>query len=197
MDSLGEVGIGVVVPIGLVLELELDELPEPDIPLPEVPVPEVDVSAPGAGVGVGAVVEGAGTTGAEGAGGGTTTFSSFLLQAVKPIARAAAMRSERFMIFPLGELHRFCLKKNERPHTPAFLTTYSIVIPILAAPWRLVRHRYDYSLRAAGSTDPRPRQTFVSSFRGATPSSRYPTQYHSYSISAAALPKHRGGASCR
>ncbi len=110
MDSLGELGIGGLVPIGL--ELELDVLPEPDIPLPDVPVPEVDVSAPGAGVGVGAVVDGAGAAGAEGAGGGTTTFSSFLLQAVKPIARAAAMRSERFMIFPLIGRHRFCMKKN-------------------------------------------------------------------------------------
>jgi hypothetical protein len=128
LDSLGDAGIGGVVPIGLELELEVlpealpEDIPE-ELPEPDIPVPEVDVSAPGAGVGVGAVVEGAGTTGAEGAGGGTTTFSSFLLQAVRPIARAAAMRNERFMIFPLEELHRFCMKKNERPHTPAFLTT--------------------------------------------------------------------------
>jgi hypothetical protein len=175
LDSLGELGIGGVVPIGL--ELELDVLPEPDIPLPDAPVPEVDVSAPGAGVGVGAVVEGAGAAGAEGAGGGTTTFSSFLLQAVKPIARAAAMRSERFMIFPLIERQRFCMKKNERPHTPAFLTTYSIVIRILAAPWPLVRYRYHYSWFYSRLRGCAPVQ--ASSVRGAVPISRYPVQYHS------------------
>jgi hypothetical protein len=111
LDSLGEVGIGVV--DGELL-LELDAAPLPDMPLPDVPVPveplpDVLVSAPGAGVGVGAVVEGedvegAGALGA-GAGGGVTTFSSLLLQAVRPTATRAAMRSERFMFFPLGEHH--------------------------------------------------------------------------------------------
>ena len=98
------------------LGLELDELPMPelelelaapplDMPLLVEPVPDVVESEPGAGVGVGAVVdgEGAGALGA-GAGAGVTTFSSFL-QAVRPIARSAANRSERFMIFPLGEHH--------------------------------------------------------------------------------------------
>jgi hypothetical protein len=32
-----------------------------------------------------------------------TTFSSFLLQAVRPIARQATRRSERFMIYPLAQ----------------------------------------------------------------------------------------------
>lgn len=98
-DSLGEAGDEGVVPIGVLLELELE---------PVAPVPEVDVSAPGAGVGVGAVV----VEGAVGAGGGVTTFSSFLLQAVRAIARAAAMRSERFMFFSFREnITRFGLKK--------------------------------------------------------------------------------------
>jgi hypothetical protein len=77
--------------VGLIGEVELlDELEvEP------VPGAVVVVSAPGAGVGdgVGAVVVGAG------AGGGVTTFSSFLLQAVRPIATRATIRSERFMFF--------------------------------------------------------------------------------------------------
>jgi hypothetical protein len=81
-----------VVPIGeVLLELEL-ELPIPDV-LPAEP--GVDVSAPGAGVGEGAVV----VDGAVDAGGGVTTFSSFLLQAVRPIATRATIRSERFMFF--------------------------------------------------------------------------------------------------
>ncbi|MGZ5230355.1 MAG: hypothetical protein ACXWC3_09990 [Burkholderiales bacterium] len=111
MDSLGEAGVD---PIG-VLGLELEELPMPelelaapplDMPLLVEPVPEVVESEPGAGAGVGAVVDDDEDDGAlgEGAGAGVTTFSSFL-QAVRPIARSAASRSERFMIFPLGEHH--------------------------------------------------------------------------------------------
>ena len=88
---------------GLLL-LELDAAPLPDMPLPVAPVPELLVPALGAGVGAGAVVDGAGAVGA-GAGGGTTTLSSFLLQAVRPTATSAAMRSGRFMVFPLGEHH--------------------------------------------------------------------------------------------
>jgi hypothetical protein len=108
LDSLGEAGVD---PIG-VLGLELEELPMPeleleplDMPLLVEPVPDVVESEPGAGVGVGAVEddEDDGALG-EGAGAGVTTFSSFL-QAVRPIARIAASRSERFMIFPLGEHH--------------------------------------------------------------------------------------------
>jgi hypothetical protein len=59
-------------------------------------------ASPGAGVGVtggvGAVVLGAGA-----AGGGVTVFSSFLLQAERPIARQATSRSERFMFYPLAQ----------------------------------------------------------------------------------------------
>jgi hypothetical protein len=96
LDSLGDVGV-----VGEALVLELEELPA--IPLPEVadpvaPVPEVelDASAPGAGVGVGAVVV---VDGEDAGGGVVTVFSSFLLQAVRPIATRATTRSERFMIF--------------------------------------------------------------------------------------------------
>ena len=80
---------------------------EPAAPVPEL---EVEVSAPGAGVGVGAVVvvvvllDDVSALGA-GAGAGVTTLSSFLLQAVRAIATRAATRSERFMVFPLGEHH--------------------------------------------------------------------------------------------
>jgi hypothetical protein len=59
-------------------------------------------ASPGAGEGVtggvGAVVLGAGA-----AGGGVTVFSSFLLQAERPIARQATSRSERFMFYPLAQ----------------------------------------------------------------------------------------------
>jgi hypothetical protein len=99
-DSLGEAGDEGVVPIGLVDELELDEA-EPGVVLV--------LSAPVAGEGDGAVVDGA--AGAV-AGGGVTTFSSFLLQAVRPTASMAAMRSERFMFFPLGDITRFLPKTN-------------------------------------------------------------------------------------
>jgi hypothetical protein len=111
LDSLGEAGVD---PIG-VLGLELEELPMPeleleleplDMPLLVEPVPDVVESEPGAGVGVGAVEDDDEDDGAlgEGAGAGVTTFSSFL-QAVRPIARIATSRSERFMIFPLAEHH--------------------------------------------------------------------------------------------
>ena len=90
------------------------ELAEPPMPLllllaaePVAPVPDVEASAPGAGVGVGAVV----VEGAD-AGGGVTTFSSFLLQAVRPIATRATTRSERFIFFPLGGHHTGVLLKK-------------------------------------------------------------------------------------
>jgi hypothetical protein len=102
---LGEAGDEGVVPIGLVDELELDEEP----PVAPVAEPGVVLSAPVAGEGDGAVVDGA--AGAV-AGGGVTTFSSFLLQAVRPTASMAAMRSERFMFFPLGDITRFLPKTN-------------------------------------------------------------------------------------
>ena len=49
------------------------------------------VAGAGAGVGVGS------TAGALGAGGGVVTVVSSFLQAVRPTARRAAIRSERFM----------------------------------------------------------------------------------------------------
>ena len=54
-------------------------------------------ASPGMGDGVGVAV-GAGALGA-GAGGGVTTFVSSFLQAVRPTATRAAMRSERVMLF--------------------------------------------------------------------------------------------------
>jgi hypothetical protein len=107
-DSLGEAGVVVL------LELEPMPLVELDV-LPAAPG-VVEVSAPGAGVGVGAVVV-EGAVGA-GAGAGVTTFSSFLPQAVRPIATRAATRSERFMVFPLGEQHTV-KRKNERRRSQA------------------------------------------------------------------------------
>jgi hypothetical protein len=105
---LGEAGV--VADGVLLLELappvlELDAAPLPDMPLLVDPVPDVLVSAPGAGEGVGAVADGAGV-GALGAGAGVgvTTLSSFL-QAVRPIARMAATRSERFMFISFREHH--------------------------------------------------------------------------------------------
>jgi hypothetical protein len=99
-DSLGEAGVVGVV--GDMLELELDE---PAIPLPVVvepvaPVPDVEVSAPGAGVGDGAVVV---VEGEDAGGGVVTVLSSFLLHAVRPIATRATTRSERFMFFSFRE----------------------------------------------------------------------------------------------
>jgi hypothetical protein len=111
LDSFGEAGVEPVAVLGLdelpIPELELELAPAlPDMPLPVEPLAVALESAPGAGVGMGAVAdeEGAGAL-AAGAGAGVTTFSSFL-QAVRPIAIIAAIRSERFMIFPLGERHR-------------------------------------------------------------------------------------------
>jgi hypothetical protein len=93
-DSLGELGMGA---IGEVLvELELELVPVPLVVLLLVPVSAFGASA-GAGVGAGAATGGVGA----GAGGGVTTFSSFL-QAMRPTARMAARRSERFIFFPLG-----------------------------------------------------------------------------------------------
>lgn len=89
-DSLGEAGIGAV----FVAELELLELLDPIVFV--VLVVFVVSAGAGAGVGVGAGA----ATGGVGAGGGVTTFSSFL-QAIRPTARMAARRSERFIIFPL------------------------------------------------------------------------------------------------
>jgi hypothetical protein len=124
-----------------VLGLKLDELPMPeleleleplDMPLLVEPVPDVVESEPGAGVGVGAVEddEDDGALG-EGAGAGVTTFSSFL-QAVRPIARIAASRSERFMIFPLGEHHTGFNRANGRSQA-ALPAAYPIVMNILPA----------------------------------------------------------------
>ena len=107
---MGEAGDEGVVPIGLVDELELD-----DEPLPVPPVAPVEpgvvlvLSAPVAGVGD--VVDDEDVLG-EDAGGGVTIFSSFLLQAVRPTASMAAMRSERFMFFPLGDITRFLPKRT-------------------------------------------------------------------------------------
>jgi len=85
--------------------------------VPVAPVADEDVlgggaasafgASAGAGVGaaggVGAVVLGAVVLGAGAAGGGVTVFSSFLLQAERPIARQATSRSERFMFYPLAQ----------------------------------------------------------------------------------------------
>ena len=83
-------------------EGEEEELDEPPAELEEAaPVPPGAVelaSAPGAGEGVGAVVDGAG---ALGEGGGTTTLASSFLQAVRPTATRAAMMSVRVMFFSL------------------------------------------------------------------------------------------------
>ena len=102
-DSLGELGEGVA---------ELDAAPgaaAPAAPPAELddaaPVPEVeDAPAPGAGEGVGVAVvvdededDGAG---AVDAGGVVTVLVSSFLQAVRPTATRAAMRSER-VIFVL------------------------------------------------------------------------------------------------
>ncbi|HUP93966.1 MAG TPA: hypothetical protein VM164_03590 [Burkholderiales bacterium] len=126
-DSLGELGIGVVGAIGEVL-LELDApvpvVLELVVPVPVVLVPVV-VSAlgasAGAGVGVGAATGGVGA----GAGGGVTTFSSFL-QAMRPTARMAARRSERFIFFPLGTSHGLTKCSNNRgmPALPHIRSSY-------------------------------------------------------------------------
>ena len=122
--------------IGEVLELELD-VPVPVVVELVVPVPVVLVpvvvsafgASAGAGVGAGA---GAATGGVgAGAGGGVTTFSSFL-QAMRPTARMAARRSERFIFFPLGTSEGLTKFSNNR-WMPA-LQAYPIVILILPAP---------------------------------------------------------------
>jgi len=133
-DSLGEAGVVTEGELLLELEppmaelplvLELEDAPL-DIPLvlPVEPVVDELLSAPGAGVGVGAEVVGAGVDGA-GAGGGVTTLSSFL-QAVRPTATMAAMRSERFMFFPLENIiTRIGRKTNGRAHCCERLTQSS------------------------------------------------------------------------
>jgi hypothetical protein len=71
----------------------------------------LDVSAPGAGVGV--VVDEEEEVLGDGAGAGVVTvFSSFLLQAARPATTRAAMMSERFMFFPLGEHHTVWAKTH-------------------------------------------------------------------------------------
>ena len=67
-------------------------------PVAGAPASALGASA-GAGVGVGVGdALGAGALGA-GAGGGVTTLASSFLQAVRPTATRAAMRSERVMLF--------------------------------------------------------------------------------------------------
>ena len=112
-DSLGEVGDGVVV--------VLDEAAPPAgavllAPVPVVLLELLDASAPGAGDGVGEVVVVVVlllVLGDE-AGGVVTVFSSFLLQASRPTARAAAIRSERFMFFPLENITRVNSENGRR-----------------------------------------------------------------------------------
>lgn len=108
-DSLTELGIGVVGAIGEVLELELDApvpvVVELVVPVPVVLEPVVESAfgaSAGAGVGAGVATGGVGA----GAGGGVTTFSSFL-QAMRPTARMAARRSERFIFFSFRYVRGF------------------------------------------------------------------------------------------
>ena len=87
----------------LVLELELVEPVPPGV----VVEPALD-GEPASDFGGSGVVDGVGAgVGAVGAGaGGATVFSSFL-QAVRPIAKMAAMRSERFISsFPFWRTSR-------------------------------------------------------------------------------------------
>jgi hypothetical protein len=114
--------------------LELDAAPLPDMPLLVDPVPGVLVSAPGAGDGVGAVADGAGAGAlGAGAGAGVTTLSS-LLQAVRPTARMATRRSERFMFIPLGDITRLGEYENTNGWSQTVCgTIYPNVINILAA----------------------------------------------------------------
>lgn len=102
--------------MGEAVLLELDEppvMPLPEVAEPVAPVPDVelDASAPGAGVGVGVgvvVEELLLLEGADAGAGVVTTVSSFLLQAVKPIATRATTRSERFMFFSFrGDITRY------------------------------------------------------------------------------------------
>jgi hypothetical protein len=104
----------------VVLELDEPAIPLPLVDEPVAPVPEVEleleVSAPGAGDGVGVVVVVLELDEGDDAGGGVVTvFSSFLLQAVKPIATRATTRSERFMFFSFRRTsHGVVSQKNER-----------------------------------------------------------------------------------
>jgi hypothetical protein len=71
---------------------------------PVAPVDGAPASAFGASAGAGLGVAGAEVLGAGAGGGGVTVVSSFLLQAVRPIAKQAIRRSERFMVFPLWDI---------------------------------------------------------------------------------------------
>jgi hypothetical protein len=102
----------------VVLELDEPAIPLPLVDEPVAPVPEVEleleVSAPGAGDGVVVVVLEL-VEGDDAGGGVVTVFSSFLLQAVKPIATRATTRSERFMFFSFRRTsHGVVSQKNER-----------------------------------------------------------------------------------
>ena len=110
-DSLGE--LGVVGDAAGVLELD-EAAPPAVVLLAPVPVVELlEASAPGAGVGVVVVAVLELDDGVEAGGGVVTVFSSFLLQAARPTASMAAIRSERFMFFPLGEHHTRVLAKTD------------------------------------------------------------------------------------
>ena len=124
LDSLTELAMQAwSVPSARCSQLELV------VPVPVVLVVESALGASaGAGVGVGAAT---GAVGA-GAGGGVTTFSSFL-QAMRPTARMAARRSERFIFFPLEYVTRFNQMNNR--WMPA-LQAYPIVIPFYQLPAR-------------------------------------------------------------
>ena len=63
----------------------------------ELLLEELDASGAVAGAGAGVGVGVGSTAGALGAGGGVVTVVSSFLQAVRPTARRAAIRSERFM----------------------------------------------------------------------------------------------------
>jgi hypothetical protein len=131
-DSLGEEGIGVDGEVLLELAPPLPELEAPPLDMPPLLVdPDALESAPGAGVGVG-VVDDDEEEGALGAGAGVTTFSSFL-QAVKPSARRAAKRSERFMFFPLGDVTRVRKMRKRSVANLPLRAVYPIVMNILPA----------------------------------------------------------------
>ena len=82
LDDDGVLGVDMESAGAVVVELLLDELDASGA-----------VAGAGAGVGVGV----GSTAGALGAGGGVVTVVSSFLQAVRPTARRAAIRSERFM----------------------------------------------------------------------------------------------------
>ena len=121
-DSLGELGL-----IGDALGvLELDEAVPPAAPVLLAPVPDVellDASAPVAGDGVGVVVVLLLLVLGEDAGAGVVTvFSSFLLQAERPTTTRAAIRSERFIFYPLEVHHTRVLAKRTAPQRRSCLT---------------------------------------------------------------------------